>query len=152
MEALRAPRPAAIMCAFWPLIASTLISVAGGLLSLTDHAYTEHMARQIQIQNMDPAQEQTITRAVSASTIVVGLVVTVVMWVLLAFKVRAGRNWARDLVMVFWLLGAVSLWAFFSLYPTVVYQILAVVPSLLILAAIVAMFRPQARVVFRGGK
>jgi len=55
-------------------------------------------------------------------------------------------------VMVFWLLGAVSLWAFFSLYPTVVYQILAVVPSLLILAAIVAMFRPQARVVFRGGK
>ena len=152
MEALRVSRPGEIVWAFWLLIASTVESVAAGLLNLTDHAYTEQMARRIQIQNLDPAQEQAIARAVSGNAIVFTLVVSVLIWVLLAFKVRAGRNWARVLVIVLWLFGAVGLWAFFSQYPSGVSQILAVVPSLLILAAIVAMFRPRARVFFRAGK
>jgi len=76
---------------------------------------------------------------INAAFVVFTLVVSVLIWVLLAFKVRAGRNWARVLVIVLWLFGAVGLWAFFSQYPSGVSQILAVVPSLLILAAIVAM-------------
>lgn len=92
------------------------------------------------------ADLETITRVGLA----VGLALIVLLaavWVLIGFKLRAGRNWARVLIAVVTVVGVVSMLATadgFSSLPT----ILSVVQNLLAIAVVVYVYRPESAAYF----
>jgi len=79
--------------------------------------------------------------AVNATLIIIGLEL------LFAFKMRAGRNWARIVLTVLGVLGVLS--ALYGLTAGLtIGTILNIISILVVIAAIVFMFRPASRAYF----
>ncbi|WP_037368281.1 hypothetical protein [Amycolatopsis orientalis] len=107
------PRPAAITGAFWAFVAATLVGLVGAVfLFFARDALTDAM-RRANGQNAARLTDAQIDQAVTIG-IAVGAVIAVaiaLLRLLFAFKLRAGRNWARIVLTVLTALQVVSLLA-----------------------------------------
>ncbi|WP_206784973.1 hypothetical protein [Amycolatopsis sp. MtRt-6] len=96
------PRPGTIEGAFWAFIAAPVIGLIGGLLIFADRDRIAAGLRDTDRQrggNLTDAQlDQVVT--VTMITAVVIAVVIAGLYLLFAFKLRAGRNWARIVLTV----------------------------------------------------
>lgn len=99
--------------AFWAYVAATLVGLAGAVaLFFSRDALTDTM-RRANGQNAARLTDAQIDQAVTVG-IIVGVVIAVaiaLLRLLFAFKLRAGRNWARIVLTVLTALEVVSLLA-----------------------------------------
>ncbi|MEV7094962.1 hypothetical protein AB0M80_19205 [Amycolatopsis sp. NPDC051045] len=105
------PRPGTIEAAFWAFIAAPVIGLIGGLLIFADRDKIAATLRDTNRQrggNLTDAQiDQTVN--VTMITAVVIAVIIAALYLLFAFKLRAGRNWARIVLTVLAALQLISL-------------------------------------------
>lgn len=101
--------PTEIMAAFWCYIVAAVVTVVGGLLVLGSRQQIMDAVRNagtgsnLTSQQLDDAANFAIGFAVVLSLVFAGL------YVLFAFKLRAGRNWARIVLTVIAALELLSL-------------------------------------------
>ena len=105
------PRPGTVEGAFWAFIAAPVIGLIGGLLILGNRDEIAATLRDTNRQrggNLTDAQiDQALT--VTMITAVVIAVIIAGLYLLFAFKLRAGRNWARIVLTVLTALQLLSL-------------------------------------------
>jgi hypothetical protein len=95
-------RPATITIAFWAFIASTLLGLANGVVTLLSGNSVGQVAQTVIVgDGTDGADTQVsqVTTAASAGALVFSVIMSL-LYLLFAAKVRAGRNWARILLTV----------------------------------------------------
>ncbi|MEU0797459.1 hypothetical protein ABZ342_45975 [Amycolatopsis sp. NPDC005961] len=104
-------RPSTVEGAFWAFIASTVIGLIGGLLIFGNRDAITDALRNSNRQNGGGLTETQIDQAVNIAmiTAVVIAVVIAALYLLFAFKLRAGRNWARIVLTVLTALQLISL-------------------------------------------
>lgn len=103
------PRPAVITGAFWAFVAATLVGLAGAVFLFFAHDTLADAMRRANGQNSARLTDAQIDQAVTIG-IVVGVVIALLR-LLFAFKLRAGRNWARIVLTVLTALQVISLLA-----------------------------------------
>jgi len=104
-------RPNAIEGAFWAFIASTVISLLGGILVFGNRDSLADATRKATQQGGSALTEAQVDQLVTVG-IVAALVIAVVialLYLLFAFKLRAGRNWARIVLTVITALQLLSI-------------------------------------------
>ena len=134
--------PQLVNISFWLLIASAVIFVASMLLGLTQ--LDDPMFRQAFEDQMAAGGASGVTyddiRGVVAGTLVVFAIIGAALYLLVAFFVRKGKNWARILGTVFAALSVLGLFGPPSF---------ATVGTVLGIAAIVLLYLPGAAPYFR---
>jgi hypothetical protein len=133
--------PQLVNISFWLLIASAAIFVISTLTSLT--ALDDPMFRSTfedQIEGSGAGVTYEDMKGVIAGTLVVFAIIGLVLYLLVAFFVRKGKNWARILGTVF---AGLSVFGLFG--PPG----LATIGTLLGIAAIVLLYLPAAAPYFR---
>jgi len=85
-----------------------------------------------------PAELETITR-IGLALGVVFIVLLAAVWVLVGFKMRAGRNWARILITVVTVLGVISMLTAANGFSSLA-AIVSLVQNLLAIAVVVYMY------------
>jgi hypothetical protein len=106
-----AARPSTVEYAFWAFIASTVIGLIGGLVVFGNRDAIADALRNSNRQNSGGLTEAQIDQAVNV-TLIIAVVIAVViaaLYLLFAFKLRAGRNWARIVLTVLTALKLISL-------------------------------------------
>lgn len=154
-------RPASVNLAFQALIAVSVLSIIGvalSLLSLPAAFETAMQQARASSPDLTPEQAQFVGSATRIGLIIVAVIVVVVvgLLVLFTFKMRAGRNWARITLTVVGGIGVVFYG--FSLIGisaaiaagglTLVGTGVTILTVLLLIAAIVFMFRADANPFF----
>lgn len=148
-----ANRPNEVDTSFWLWISAFLIGVVGLILS-----YPQVQEIKAQVMSQALAEDPTLDRATFESAMTVGfafalglLLLFLAMQIVFVFLMRGGRNWARIVMAVlggvFLLFGLVGL----LLGPTSGsgFSVLGLVQVLLVIGAIVMMFRPAANAWFQ---
>ncbi|MEQ0558127.1 hypothetical protein ABJI51_03505 [Amycolatopsis sp. NEAU-NG30] len=95
-------RPGTVEGAFWAFIAATVISLVGGLLIFGSRDTIADAMREANRRGNGALTEAQIDQAVTV-TMVIAVVIAVIiaaLYLLFAFKLRAGRNWARIVLTV----------------------------------------------------
>jgi hypothetical protein len=95
-------RPSTVEGSFWAFIASTVIGLVGGFLIFASRDDLADALRNSNRQTGGGLTDAQIDQAVTL-TMVVALVIAVIiaaLYLLFAFKLRAGRNWARIVLTV----------------------------------------------------
>ena len=129
--------PTEVQASFWCFIAAAVVVLVGGLLSLGARQQIVDTLRANNTGNLTADQ----LNQVASVTLTVLLVVAVIiagLFVLFAFKVRAGRNWARitlaiiailDLISLLNSRGSASILSYIGVIAAVVGAILAFTPK-----------------------
>jgi hypothetical protein len=133
--------PQLVNISFWLLIASAaifVISMLTGLTQLDDPVFRQTFEQQVEGTGAGVTYED--IKGVIAGTLVVFAIIGAGLYLLVAFFVRKGKNWARILGTVF---AALSVFGLFGV-PT-----LATVGTLLGIAAIVLLYLPASAPYFR---
>lgn len=134
--------PQPVNISFWLLIASAVIFVVSMLAGLTQ--LDDPQFRQIFDQQMAAGGASGVTyddiKGVIAGTLIVFAVIGTALYLLVAFFVRKGRNWARILGTVF---AALSVFGLFGV-PGI-----GTIGTILGIAAIVLLYLPAAAPYFR---
>lgn len=108
-ETAGTPRPATIDIAFWiavvvPLVATVLIALSAW--------FAQGMVQEvIDVEGPEAQQVANVAALVSTGIVVFVFAVLTALWILFAFKMRAGRNWARITLTVFaglWVMNALA--------------------------------------------
>jgi hypothetical protein len=102
--------PNEIMSAFWCYVAGALILVVSGVLTITQRQQLISTLHENNPQHLTDAQINTVITATIVATVVI-LVIVAALYVLFAFKLRQGRNWARIVLTVVAALALLSLLA-----------------------------------------
>lgn len=134
--------PQLVNISFWLLIASAVIFVVAmltGLTQLDDPAYRQAFEQQMEAGGATGVTYDDI-QGVIAGTLVVFAIIGVALYLLVAFFVRKGKNWARILGTVFAALSVLGLFGPPSL---------GTIGTLLGIAAIVLLYLPGAAPYFR---
>ncbi|MEV6640681.1 hypothetical protein [Amycolatopsis sp. NPDC051371] len=106
-ETVRENPPSTIIAAFFGFLVSTVSAIAGGLLILNSR---DEIAAALRRANPAMAQDQLDRLTLLGQVIPVAIAAVVALvYLWLAFKLKAGRNWARVTLTVFTLLQAASL-------------------------------------------
>jgi hypothetical protein len=105
-------RPNTVTYAFWCWLATTAVSLVGLILTLTSPIWDQAVAAGVQTSGGVTLDVQSLVTTVRIIAVVVFLIFAGV-YLLFAFKMYAGRNWARIVLTVF---GALSLLS--ALTPT----------------------------------
>ena len=100
--------PSEITAAFWCYIAGAVITVIGGLLVLTQRQAIVDAARANNTGNLPDSTIQTAANIAVGFAIVLSLVFAG-LYILFAFKLRVGRNWARIVLTIVAVLALLSL-------------------------------------------
>ena len=87
------PRPKAVDTAATLVVTGTVIGAIGSLFTVLDDEFAESLVRQT-APDAPPAEVEMMLSAVPIAG-VIGVLLTVGFFALLAVKFRAGRNWAR---------------------------------------------------------
>lgn len=133
--------PQLVNISFWLLIASAaifVISMLTGLSTLDDPMFRDTFEDQIEGSGAGVTYED--MKGVIAGTLVVFAIIGLALYLLVAFFVRKGKNWARILGTVF---AALSIFGLFG-PPS-----FATIGTLLGIAAIVLLYLPAAAPYFR---
>lgn len=100
--------PSEIMAAFWCYIVGAVITVVGGLLVLTQRQAIVDATRAANTSNLSDSTIQAAANVAVAIAIVLSLVFAG-LYILFAFKLRVGRNWARIVLTIVAVLALLSL-------------------------------------------
>jgi hypothetical protein len=133
--------PQMVNISFWLLIASAaifVISMLTGLTTLDDPMFRDAFETQIEGSGAGVTYED--MKGVIAGTLVVFAIIGLALYLLVAFFVRKGKNWARILGTVF---AALSIFGLFG-PPS-----FATIGTLLGIAAIVLLYLPASAPYFR---
>ena len=133
--------PQLVNISFWLLIASAaifVISMLTGLTTLDDPMFRDAFETQIEGSGAGVTYED--MKGVIAGTLVVFAIIGLALYLLVAFFVRKGKNWARILGTVF---AALSIFGLFG-PPS-----FATIGTLLGIAAIVLLYLPASAPYFR---
>ncbi|UKA74746.1 Yip1 family protein [Arthrobacter sp. FW306-07-I] len=133
--------PQLVNISFWLLIASAAIFVIGMLLGLTqldDPQFRQLFEQQMQSSGTDISYDS--IKSVIAGTLVVFAIIGAALYLLVAFFIRKGKNWARILGTVF---AALSIFGLFGV-PS-----LGTLGTVLGIVAIVLLYLPAAAPYFR---
>jgi hypothetical protein len=151
-------RPNTVNLAFWCWILTTVASLVGLIITLTASVWTDAVNAGIrqsgQSVNIDV---QSLVNTVKIISVIFFLIFAAV-YLLFAFKMRAGRNWARIVLTVFGALSLLSTFTSSTSSVTVNGQTYASnsgpgwVTGLLALAGIVLMYLPQSNQFFADAK
>jgi hypothetical protein len=129
--------PTEIQAAFWCFIAAAVVIVVGGLLSLGSKQQIIDTLRANNTSNLT-ADEINSVASVTLTALLVVAIIIAGLFVLFAFKVRAGRNWARitlaivavlDLISLLNSRGSASILSYIGVIAAVVGAILAFTPK-----------------------
>ncbi|WIX89959.1 hypothetical protein [Amycolatopsis sp. DG1A-15b] len=96
------PRPGTVEGAFWAFIAAPVIGLIGGLLIFGNRDKIAATMRDTNRQRGGNLTDAQIDQAVNVTMIVAVVIAVVIagLYLLFAFKLRAGRNWARIVLTV----------------------------------------------------
>ncbi|HEX4720871.1 MAG TPA: hypothetical protein VH333_00045 [Pseudonocardiaceae bacterium] len=100
--------PQTIMASFWCFIGAAVIVLLGGLLTTGDKQAILDQLRTANTSNLSESQLESL----AGTAVVIAVVATVIiagLYVLFAFKVRAGRNWARIVLTIVAVLDLLAL-------------------------------------------
>ena len=140
------PVPKHVAMSFWLWIAASVMSVIGSLLMFGRRDEMREAFRTQQgTEQLTQAQLDTLVTA----TVVIGVVVSVVLsalYVLFAFKARAGRNWARVVLLILTAFSVVML----ALAGG--FSWLGMLATLVSLVAVVLLFLPAANAYFASAR
>jgi hypothetical protein len=146
----RPDRPVDVTKAFVLWLASVAVSLVGQLLAYpaASGMVREAVARGAESSGtpIPAADLETIIR-VGLAVGVALIVVLSAVWVLVGFKLRAGRNWARVLITVVTVLGVISMLATADGFSSLA-AILALGQNLLAIAVVVYVYRPESSAYF----
>ena len=128
------PAPPPVQVSFWLWVGSAVVSVIGALLGFTQSGAALDAARSNNTAHLTDAQLQT---AVTFGLVLaaVFLIVFAGLYLLFAFKARAGRNWARIVLTVLTVVGVLFLALSFSLVSGLTTLVAVVATVLLFLPA-----------------
>ena len=133
--------PQLVNISFWLLIASAVIFVVGmliGLGQLDDPQLRQLFEQQMRTSGTEISYDS--MKSVIAGTLVVFAIIGAALYLLVAFFIRKGKNWARILGTVF---AALSIFGLFGV-PS-----LATLGTVLGIVAIVLLYLPAAAPYFR---
>lgn len=142
-------RPQAVETAFRLWLINVAVGVVSSLIALT-------MMDQLINEALEQQNAQMTEEAAQAG-IVVGIVIGLVLvaiWLAIAFQMRKGRNWARIVLAVLGGIGVImsviGMADAFSLPGVAGFTVgvLEIVSTLLVIAAIYFMFRPESNAYF----
>jgi hypothetical protein len=124
------PVPSTVQAAFWVWVATVVLTLVGGIVTLTNSSAALATLKANNTAGLSDAQLQSL----ATTTLAVAAVVSVIfagLYLLFAFKARAGRNWARIVLTVLAVLRLLSL-AFGPDLFTVITVVGAVVATVLL--------------------
>ncbi|MCC3291712.1 MULTISPECIES: hypothetical protein [unclassified Arthrobacter] len=136
-------RPAAVERGFWLLIASAVVSLIAGILSIVTLMSDEGRSELARVSGLSSAEADTAVTIGIVTGVVIG-VISVAVSVLFAVFARKGHNWARIVITVF---AALSLFGLVGINGSLE-GILSLVSILLIVAAVVLFFTAPATAYF----
>ncbi|MBP2264589.1 hypothetical protein J3A64_000053 [Pseudarthrobacter sp. PvP004] len=142
--------PPMVNYAFWMIVAAGLLSAISSLVLAFTGAdpIIDVMFQQAAQQNTEiPEGSAEGIRAAIAVGAIIGAILSLGLYALVAFPVRKGKNWARILGTVFAALSVLGLTSLFQFGPT--YGILQLIVILLGVAAIVMLYLPASAPYFR---
>lgn len=142
--------PPMVNYAFWMIVAAGALSAISSLVLAFTGAdpFIDLMFQQAAEQNTEiPAGSAEGIRGVIVVSAVVGAILSLGLYALVAFPVRKGKNWARILGTVFAALSVLGLTSLFQFGPT--YGTLQLIVILLGVAAIVMLYLPASAPYFR---
>ena len=152
--AVRPATPGSVTGAFVIYLLAAIVSILGIVLVVTSNVWSRAIAE----NNTSGVDTQTLVNTAKIVTVVVGLIF-VALYLLFAFKMRAGRNWARIVLTV---LSALSIISAFSATSSVtvnghVYRVSSQqasgwIGTVLAILAIVLMYLPASNAYFRDTK
>ncbi|TNC23575.1 hypothetical protein [Amycolatopsis alkalitolerans] len=100
--------PSTITTAFYCYLASTVIGIVSGLLVPGNQGEIADALRRANTAHLTESQIQDAARIAVISAVVIALLISLIyLW--LAFKLRAGRNWARITLTVLTVLQVILL-------------------------------------------
>ena len=100
--------PQTIMASFWCFVGAAVIVLLGGILTTGDKQAILDKLRTTNTTNLTESQLETV----ASTAVVIAVVATVIiagLYVLFAFKLRAGRNWARIVLTIVAVLDLLAL-------------------------------------------
>jgi hypothetical protein len=146
-------RPKAVDTAFlFTLIGTALGAVGTVLTTLVDHERVVRLSRDALSRSGQPYTEADVLAMIGPMRVAGAILVAAVagLLVLVAFKVRAGRNWARLLLTVFALVGAFDFVTAVSAEGAALELIWNLAGVAFVVTAVVYLFRPESVRYFAG--
>ena len=148
--------PGSVKGAFLIYLIAALLAAVGVVLSLTSNVWNQAVAAAG--SNTSGVDTQTLVNTVKITTAVVG-VILLGLYLLFAFKMRAGRNWARIVLTVLSALSILSLASASSsvnvngtVYKSSSTQLTGWIGGALAVVGIVLMFLPASNAYFSASK
>lgn len=145
--AVQGPPPSTVVNAFRLILVQAALSLVNIVVALlTTDAIRE------QVRSSSPTLDQSMVDAAVGVAIAMAVVFGLIgigVWILVAFKVRAGKNWARIVTFVFAGLGLLSGLASFAQPAAAASHLLAVVALAIDIALIVLLTRGPSAEYFR---
>lgn len=137
------PAPTPVQVSFWLWVATAVVGVIGAVVVFTRRDAAVDAARAANVQHLTDAQLQA---AVTVGLVVAALfaVVFAGLYLLFAFKARAGRNWARITLTVLTVLDVLLLATSFT--------VLSALSTLVAVVAAVLLFLPASNQFFTASK
>jgi len=144
-------RPKAIDTAFQFAIAGIVFGAIGTVVTtLADHEQIVRLIRSTLTRSGEPFTETDVVNLIGPFRIGGGLAVAMVagLVLLVAFKMRAGRNWARLLLTLFTLLDMVSFLGAVTASGAALSFIWSLAGVAFAVAAVIYLFRPESMTFF----
>lgn len=138
--------PTEIVAAYWCYIVGAVITAAGGLFVLTQRSAILAATRAANTSNLSDSTIQSVVSFVVGFAVVLSLIFAV-LYAFLAFKLRAGRNWARIVLTVVAALALLAL-----VFGGAGASILRVVGDLAAVAGAVLSYLPNSSTYFAAMK
>ncbi|MGH3760989.1 hypothetical protein [Actinophytocola sp.] len=143
------PRPRAVDVAFRASLASTAIaSVATVVTVLLDRAWLERFARQMLAESGRPEADLSTGIAIAQVSLGIGILLFAGVFVLFALKMRAGRGWARVVLTLFAVLGAVNFLTAVANTGAELGLMWSLAEVAFSVTAVIYMFRPESTTYF----
>ncbi|WAP52389.1 hypothetical protein OL239_03680 [Arthrobacter sp. ATA002] len=143
-----------VMTGFWLILAAgalTLIYMIASSLSISDQDIFGALSAEDRQVFDEAGMTEDMVQSFAVTTGIVMSVIVLLVYVLIAYLVRRGKNWARIVGTVFAALSAVGV--LLSLLTGLAFsspmELLSLVASLAGIAGIVMLYRPQAQPYFR---
>lgn len=141
------PRPKAIDNAFHASLASTAIASVGMLATmLFDQVELNRLARQMLANAGQRVTEADLATMIAIAKVSIGFgaLLFAALFVLFALKMRAGRGWARMLLIVYAVVGALSFLAAMASTGAALSLMWRLAEVAFSVTAVVYMFRPES--------
>jgi len=137
------PAPQQVQISFWLWVATAVVGIISAVYGFTQRDAALNAARAVNTANLS---DDTLQAAITFGLILaaVFLVVFAALYLLFAFKARAGRNWARIVLTVLTVLDV--------LFLAVGFSILSGLSTLAAVVAVVLLFLPASNQFFTASK